>query len=78
MFPINPLETNIQGDPCFPNLSQLRPWADAVIIAEYVDDDEDVGIATLNEMMNLRIFRVWIDADCASDAMRHFYSTQSF
>lgn len=72
VFPICSTGKNIQGDPCFPNLIQLRPFADVVILAlEYVDHQERV-MRTLRDMRDMGIFRLWIESGCESEEILKF------
>ncbi len=78
VYPINPREKSVQDDPCFPNLAQLRPYPDVVILAVHYDEDESAGEAILREMRDTGFFRIWIEPECESDEMRHFIRLHHF
>ncbi|MBI5414531.1 CoA-binding protein [Candidatus Peregrinibacteria bacterium] len=85
--PVNTLDMTIQGDPCFPNLTQLRPFPDVIVLAEefFPEDDErtrqkkeENALNILKEMRDMGIFRVWMNPRTVTDAIRHFAILEHF
>lgn len=56
VFPVNPNATEIDGDPCFPDLGSIPGGVDAVVIATRPDR----AMATMEECASLGIGHVWM------------------
>jgi predicted CoA-binding protein len=72
VYPVNRAYTQIHGDPCFPDLNQLRPYPDVVVIATTYAEDEDRGLWTLQDMVNNGIFRAWVEPGCETEDMQKY------
>ncbi len=56
VFAVNPNATEVEGDPCYPNLAAIPGGVDAVVIATAPDVTEDV----MAECAAIGVRRVWI------------------
>ena len=56
VFPVNPNADQVEGDPCFPDLTSIPGGVDAVVIATR----PDVAEATMRECAELGIRHVWM------------------
>lgn len=56
VFPINPNATEIEGDPCFPNLASVPGGVDAVVIGTRPERAQ----STIEECASLGIEHVWM------------------
>lgn len=56
VFAVNPNATQVEGDPCFPDLKSIPGGVDAVVIAARPETAE----STLRECAALRINHVWM------------------
>ena len=56
VFPVNPNAEEVEGDPCFHDLSSIPGGVDAVVIATRPDAAED----TMRECADLGITHVWM------------------
>jgi uncharacterized protein len=56
VFPVNPNATEVEGDPCFPDLRSIPGGVDAVVIATRPEVAED----TVRECADLGIGHVWM------------------
>jgi hypothetical protein len=56
VFPVNPNAERVEGDPCFPDLTNIPGGVDAVVIATR----PDVAEATMRECAELGIEHVWM------------------
>ena len=56
VFPVNPNATEVEGDPCFPDLRSIPGGIDAVVIATR----PEVAEGTMRECADLGIGHVWM------------------
>jgi predicted CoA-binding protein len=56
VFAVNPNATQVEGDPCYPDLHSIPGGVDAVVIAAARDTAE----ATMHECADLGITRTWM------------------
>ncbi len=56
VFPVNPNATEVEGDPCFPNIAAIPGGVDGVVIATA----PDVSPQVMQEVIDLGIKRAWM------------------
>lgn len=56
VFPVNPNATEVEGDPCYPDLGSIPDGVDGVVIATH----PDVSAQVVADCAKLGIRRVWI------------------
>lgn len=69
---VNPQETRVQADPCFPSIAQARPFPDVIVLTMFAAEYPEFGINLLKEMRDTGVFRLWVEPGCESAGMKEF------